>query len=119
MRCRLMDSIRAAFISARRADKSMLHRIPAIVGSRSLGIYQLSCQWRLRHCREEAPNPKHQIPNKSQSSNFKRRTLSLRFGLWLLGFEISLGFGFWIVGIFSSMIRVVLPHHLRTLAKVG
>jgi molybdopterin synthase sulfur carrier subunit len=29
-----------------------------------------------------------------------------------------LGFGFWFFG-FDFMIRVVLPHHLRTLARVG
>src|SRR3984893_19493214 len=48
------------------------------------------------------------------------KTCQLRFlvGLWLLGFDVSLGFGFWTVGI-HRMIRVVLPHHLRTLARVG
>jgi len=35
-----------------------------------------------------------------------------------LGFEISLELGIWILE-FCFMIRVVLPHHLRTLAKVG
>jgi hypothetical protein len=37
---------------------------------------------------------------------------------WLLGFEVSLGFGFWILG-FYIMIRVILPPHLRTLARVN
>ena len=32
---------------------------------------------------------------------------------------MSLGFGIWVVGIFAmAMIRVVLPPHLRTLARV-
>jgi hypothetical protein len=35
-----------------------------------------------------------------------------------LGFEISLELGIWILE-FYVMIRVVLPHHLRTLARVG
>ena len=30
-----------------------------------------------------------------------------------------MGFGFWNFGIFAAMIRVILPHHLRTLARVG
>ena len=37
---------------------------------------------------------------------------------WRLGFEVSLVLGVWDLG-FSKMIRVVLPHHLRTLARVG
>ena len=39
--------------------------------------------------------------------------------LWDFSFEISLGFGAWGLGFFAAMIRVVLPHHLRTLARVG
>jgi hypothetical protein len=36
-----------------------------------------------------------------------------------LEFEISLELGFWVLGFQESvMIRVVLPHHLRTLARV-
>jgi molybdopterin synthase sulfur carrier subunit len=38
------------------------------------------------------------------------------FGFWKLGFLWSLGFGAWD---FEAMIRVVLPHHLRTLARVS
>jgi molybdopterin synthase sulfur carrier subunit len=37
-----------------------------------------------------------------------------------LGFEISLELGFWLLGFNeTAMIRIVLPHHLRTLARVG
>jgi sulfur-carrier protein len=36
-----------------------------------------------------------------------------------LEFEDSLELGFWNLGFFPAMIRIVLPHHLRTLAKVG
>jgi sulfur-carrier protein len=36
-----------------------------------------------------------------------------------LEFEDSLELGFWNLGFFPVMIRIVLPHHLRTLAKVG
>jgi molybdopterin synthase sulfur carrier subunit len=36
-----------------------------------------------------------------------------------LGFEVSLELGFCILEFFFAMIRVVLPHHLRTLARVG
>ena len=38
---------------------------------------------------------------------------------WLLGFEVSLELGCWGLEFYPIMIRVVLPHHLRTLAKVG
>jgi molybdopterin synthase sulfur carrier subunit len=37
------------------------------------------------------------------------------FGIWDLEFVWNLGFEFWD---FSIMIRVILPYHLRTLAKV-
>jgi sulfur-carrier protein len=51
----------------------------------------------------------------------------LGFGIWDfaegVGFVWDLGFGFWdfVSGIwdFVRMIRVILPHHLRTLARVG
>jgi hypothetical protein len=35
-----------------------------------------------------------------------------------LSFAICLEPGFWLLG-FNLMIRVILPHHLRTLARVG
>ena len=34
-----------------------------------------------------------------------------------MGFTWDLGFGIWDFG--AAMIRVILPHHLRTLARVG
>jgi len=40
-------------------------------------------------------------------------------GDWLLGFGISLVLWVWDLGFSVVMIRVVLPHPLRTLAKVG
>jgi molybdopterin synthase sulfur carrier subunit len=36
---------------------------------------------------------------------------------WVLGFTWDLGFGIW--DFVFQMIRVVLPHHLRTLARVS
>ena len=39
------------------------------------------------------------------------------FSNWVLAFTWDLGSGIWDFA--SAMIRVVLPHHLRTLARVG
>jgi sulfur-carrier protein len=44
-----------------------------------------------------------------------RRAIS-GFWNWSLGFTWDLGFGIWDLG--AAMIRVTLPHHLRTLARV-
>ena len=59
---------------------------------------------------------KPQTPRKFQASSFKR--LRERFDDWRLGFGVSLVLGVWDLG-FAKMIRVVLPHHLRTLARVS
>jgi len=43
----------------------------------------------------EAPNPKHQITNKSQYSNSKFKTKVLVIRDWSLEFIWRLGFGIW------------------------
>jgi sulfur-carrier protein len=48
-----------------------------------------------------------------------------KFGSWCFGFTWDLAFGIWDFGaagigdFAAAMIRVILPHHLRTLARVG
>jgi molybdopterin synthase sulfur carrier subunit len=52
---------------------------------------------------------------KPQSQNIASLSLS-----WRLEFGVSLELGVWLLGFPNFvMIRVVLPHHLRTLARVG
>jgi hypothetical protein len=47
-------------------------------------------------CAPEAPNPKFQIPRKSQTSNSKEeRRAEFSFDHWVLRFVWDLGFGFW------------------------
>src|ERR1041385_5245924 len=97
MRCRSINSIRAAFISERPVDKFMPHAILETVGRRLFGIYPRFCQLKHKRWREEIPNPRHQIPAKFQRPIIKMLTrLNRTFGN--LEFGISLEPGFWDLG---------------------
>ena len=100
----------------------MHHGTLATVGKRLFVTYPLSYRSRLKHSREEIPNPRDQTPNKGskpkiQNAKQGRSRDIFGFEFWVLGFPWDLEPGIW--DFCLPMIRVVLPHHLRTLAKVG
>src|SRR5215475_1365212 len=118
MRCALISSIRAGFISEQPAAKFTPHATQVIIGSRSLETYLQFCQSKFKRSREETPNPNDQIPNNYQAQRFKNPK---HVGpSWIWDLEIWTLLGIWVLGFGAyTMIRIVLPHHLRTLAKVG
>src|SRR3981081_4182195 len=97
----------------------MPHAIRETVGKQLSEIYRPSSPLKFKPCdsrvnpKSQAPNSK-EIPNDEYPKRFEQVSV-LGFENWVLGFIWHLGFGSWD---FFPMIRVVLPHHLRTLARV-
>src|SRR5262245_44214884 len=106
-----IPSMNAAFISERRAVRFIVRRTAAIRGTPSCAIFRRYCPSRCRRL-NEIPKSKIQAPEKFPAPSFKRAGGVFGFRTW----SFSEG-GNLVLGAFS-MIRVILPFHLRNLARV-